>query len=129
MTAILFQLHRLDTGRRTGFGLVCVDARYASVALEGVGHLLRRFATPAIWREVAHEISMGLNPGPLPAEAHLAQLLAGEASRSIVVQWVTATVVDAAPEGVTERLDATLKAADVPIADERRHDEGQVRTP
>lgn len=109
MTAITFRLSRLDTGRHAGWGLVCIEARYASIAIDGVGQLVRRFASPKVWLEIEHEVSMGLNPGPLPAASHLAQLLVADASPSIVVQWVTAVQVDAAPAEMTGALDAMLK--------------------
>jgi hypothetical protein len=67
--AWVFILGSLYTGQRLAFGLICPDARYIARVLcndanaKAVRH---RQVSAALWRELLHEFSMGLNPGPLP---------------------------------------------------------------
>jgi hypothetical protein len=109
MTATLFRLHRLDSGRHLGWALLCPEARYCSLAVAGVTELARRFGAGRVWPEIEHELSLGLNPGPLPAAGPIAQLLAGEAARSVVVQYVTAQPIAVEGVGAAVALDRLLR--------------------
>ena len=71
MTAWLFRLHRLDTGQHAAWAVLCVEARYCSLAVPGASALIRRMLTQADWKAIQDEIALGLNPGPLSAEGAL----------------------------------------------------------
>ena len=68
----------------------------------------------ADWKAIEAEIALGLNPGPLPADAALARALAGEVSRSLIAQYVTAAPVSAASLDVTAALDKYLRSSPPP---------------
>lgn len=104
----LFRLHRLDSGRHAGWAIVCPEARYASLALVGVAALVRRHVSLSQWRQIEHEAHMGFNSGPLPAGSVHATVLAGEFSRSVVIQYVTVRTLTCEPMAVTSELDAAL---------------------
>ena len=110
MTAWLLRLHRLDTGRHAAWPVLCVEARYCSLAVPGVSAPVRRLLTARDWKAVGVELSSGLNPGPLPASGPIAKALAAEAGTSLISQWVTAFEVDAVPLAVTRALDARLSS-------------------
>ncbi|MBK9240789.1 MAG: hypothetical protein IPL75_11115 [Acidobacteria bacterium] len=108
MTAWLFRLHRLETGRHMAWAVVCVEARYCSLALPGVPSLVRRLLTARDWKAVVAELGMGLNAGPLPASGPIANALAGEGGVSVIVRYAMAVQVDAPPFEVARALDARL---------------------
>lgn len=62
----------------------------------------------ADWKAIQAEIALGLNPGPLPADGALARALAGEASRSLIAQYVTALPIHTRPLDSTAALDNYL---------------------
>ena len=109
MTAWLFRLQRLDTGRHAAWAVVCVEARYFSVAVPGASAFIRRMLKPADWKAIQAEIALGLNPGPLPASAALARTLAGGVSRDLIVQYALSVPLDAAPLDVAVVLDTLLR--------------------
>ena len=109
MTAWLFRLHRLDTGQHAAWAVLCVEARYCSLAVPGASTLMRRMLAAADWTAIQAEIMLGLNPGPLPADGALGRALAGDASRTLIAQYVTALPVNARPVDVTSELDAFLR--------------------
>ena len=88
MTAWLFRLHRLDTGQHAAWAVLCVEARYCSLAVPGASALIRRMLAAADWKAIQTEVSLGMNPGPLPANGAIGRALAGEASRSLIAQSV-----------------------------------------
>jgi hypothetical protein len=108
VTATLFVLTTLDTGRSPGAGLICLDARYASVAWRGVDRVDRRFASPAVWRSVEAELTPGFDAGPLEKTSGIWRLLTGGRS-DVVVQYLCAEPFDATPT-VSAQLDARLRA-------------------
>ena len=114
MTAWLLRLHRLDTRRHVAWAVLCVEARYCAVAVPGVSTLVRRLLTASDWKAVSVELSLGLNPGPLPAAGPIAKALAQEAGANVVAQYVTAFEVQAAPFDVTRVLDARLSSEPQP---------------
>jgi hypothetical protein len=109
VTATIFRLHRLDSGRQLGWALLCPEARYGSLALDEVAELVRRFGVARTWLEVEHELSLGLNPGPLPADGPIAQLLVGDAARAVVVQYVTVQMIAVDGAGAAIALDRVLR--------------------
>jgi hypothetical protein len=115
-TAIAFQLSDLWTGQRLGVGLVCLQARYVCVLRTGGDRIERHFSSPPQWREIQHEIAMGLSTDALPAASALVQVLA-EGQRGIAVRWMSAQpVAFAEPAGAVAVLDAHLKAVAASLA-------------
>jgi hypothetical protein len=110
VTAWLLGLHRLDTGRHVAWAILCVEARYCSLSLPGVSTLVRRFLTVSDWKAIAEELSLGLNPGPLPVSGPIVKALAQDAASSVVVQYVTAFETHAMPLDLEEALDARLSS-------------------
>jgi hypothetical protein len=108
MTAWLLRLHRLDTGRHAAWAVLCVDARYCALALPGVTTLMRRMLTATEWKAVIHELSLGLNPGPLPSSGPIAKALTQDAGSNLVVQYVTAFESHAEPSDLARALDTRL---------------------
>ena len=108
MTAWLLHLHRLDTGRDAAWAILCVGARYCSLAVRNVSTPVRRMLSAADWKAVGIELSLGLNSGPLPASGPIAKALAQEAGASVITQYVMGFEVDAAPLDVTRALDTRL---------------------
>jgi len=116
MTAWLFRLHRLDTGRHVAWAILCVEGRYCTLALPGVTPLVRRMLAASDWKAIIQELSLGLNPGPLPAAGPIAKAVAHEARASVVVQWVTSFEIQAAPLHVALTLDTRLRSEPHPRA-------------
>jgi len=108
MIAWLLRLHRLDTGRHAAWAVLCVEARYCSLAVPGVSTLVRRLLTAGDWKAVAVELSPGLNSGPLLPSGPIAKAFAQDAGASVIAQYVMGFEVDAAPLEVTHALDARL---------------------
>ena len=77
--------HRAATSL-VALGLVCLEARYASVYEIWIERLGRRFATPAAWRAVQAELEPP-PPGPLESAIALRRLLVGSEARSLVVTF------------------------------------------
>lgn len=69
---------------------------------------MRRFTSTQGWKEVEAEISVGLNPGPLPADGPIARLFGDGTAKSLVVQYVTVAEIEASPLDVMASLDAML---------------------
>ncbi len=49
MTAWLLRLHRLDTGRHAAWAILCVGARYCSLAVPNVSTPVRRLLAASDW--------------------------------------------------------------------------------
>ena len=64
----------------------------------------------ADWKAIEAEVALGLNPGPLPADGPIGRALAGDASRSLIAQYVTAAPIHAAPFEATSALDRFLRS-------------------
>jgi hypothetical protein len=75
MTAHVFLIRSLETGRTLGAAAICVHARYASIAACGSARLERRFVPPAGWRAIERELGDQLEPGPLPTTSAVVQAL------------------------------------------------------
>lgn len=110
MTAWLFRLHRLETGQHAAWAVLCVEARYCSLAVPGASALIRRMLAAADWKAVQAEIALGLNPGPLPADGAIGRALSGDASRGVIAQYVTTVEIDATPSVVVSALDGLLRS-------------------
>lgn len=120
MTAVTYVITALETGRRLGHALVCVEARYASVRWSGDTRLDRRFGAPATWRSVAAEQAPGFDAGPLSADSGVVQLLIDDGRRrSVAVQYVSAVPITAAPEDVVGQLDRQLRQLPAALTQEQ----------
>lgn len=109
MIAWTFAIKSLDTGALKAHALVAADARYISLQWVHDARLDRRFATAEQWREILHELSVGLAAGPLPDASVLRRVLSGSAGWS--VQYVTRNDVDVPTHaGGAPQLDAALRA-------------------
>jgi hypothetical protein len=107
--AAVFILISLETGSLAGFAVVCVEARYASVAWHGADRLEQRHATVEMWKELAQEFGLGLPSGPIEKGTVLARLITGGRS-GIAVQYLSVDPVEvASPGGVADALDAFLR--------------------
>jgi hypothetical protein len=106
LNAWAFSLMNRDNALR-GFGLVAPETRYASVIWLGYTGIERRHATPAQWKEIEHEFSVGLPPRPLDPSTALAGLLCADSG--LRVEWLHATPVNVErPEDVAKALDLRL---------------------
>jgi hypothetical protein len=104
-----FAANRLETGAVAGLAAVCAEARYISVAIRGADRLQRRFAQPAEWIEIEHQLKMGISPGPLPRDSYLGRQLLGAFDVAVGVRYVHARELDArSPELVVPTLDGYL---------------------
>ena len=95
----------MDTGQHAAWAVLCVEARYCSLAVPGASALIRRMLAAADWKAIQAEVALGLNPGPLPADGAIGRALAGEGSRSLIAQYVTALPVSGSPSKVTGFLE------------------------
>jgi hypothetical protein len=91
--------------------MVCEEARYASVWSMNAPRPDRRHVSPADWRHIEADISIGLSPGPLESGSVLFHtLVPTERRRCVTLQYVASVLVDAEPvAGLAERLDRLLK--------------------
>jgi hypothetical protein len=110
MNAITFVLSDLDTGRTLGRALVCVNARYASIAWRGAERLDRVFVRPHEWKGIEMAIAEKLPAGALPAASPIVVALLPEDRRhSIVIQYYTQQPIQAdAFDVVAAQLDGLL---------------------
>lgn len=92
MTAVLFTLLRPGDAAVVGLALVAPEARYCSLRARGAERLDRRFATPADWKEIEHDVA-SLPSGPLPAVSAIARVVASDCG--LAVQYVTVQAIAA----------------------------------
>ena len=122
MTATLFTL--TEAGRVAGLGLVCPEARYASIRWAHADRLDRCPVTADQWREIMQAIRAGLSPEPLA----LAAVLTG-GRLGLTVQWIHAQPVGAGhgPGAVANLLDRLLKSQALagPVTPLREDDGGE----
>ena len=107
MTATLFTL--TEACRVAGLGLVCPEARYASVRWAHADRLDRCHVSADQWREILQAIRAGLSPQPLAPSSALAAALTG-GRLGLTVQWIHAQPVGAGhgPGAVANLLDRLL---------------------
>ena len=67
MTAVIFSITDLETGRWLGRAVICVKARYASIQWRGANRIERRFGSPKQWRSVDADLAPGFEVGLLRA--------------------------------------------------------------
>jgi hypothetical protein len=117
LQALIFNITSAEDGRFVGAGLVCMDARYASVRWAEADDLDRLHVTPADWVAIGEELGAGVNPGPVTTDGRLYMLVAGEFAGYAIVQSVSdrPVAVDR-PEEATPALDALLREVSRPQA-------------
>jgi hypothetical protein len=107
--AITFTLADLAPGRLLGLGLVCPEARYASVLPVGADRLDRRHALPSQWKELEVDLAR-LPASPLDRSSRVVQLLLDVDRRSsVIVQPLTGLPTDGEPQHSAQLLDTLLK--------------------
>lgn len=106
VTAVRLVLRESETGAEVGTALVCVEARYLSVAWRGESRLSRVHVSPAGWRAVAAEVAP-LSPGdaiqPTSTVYHLIR-----AERAARVTCATVETVTAKPSDLVHALDVLI---------------------
>ena len=112
MTAYLFTITSLETGRQLGAALIAPQARYASIAWRGASRLARPFVTPENWREIEREVTDTITAGPLPMTSPFVRALGLEHDQ--VLQYLTIEAIGMDGEFVhADELDRRLKQAAV----------------
>jgi hypothetical protein len=89
--------------------VICVEARYASVIWRDQTRIDRKFASPMMWQQVARELREGWPNGLVDHHSVTAQVLTDILGSLVVVQFITATPIEAAPHEVVRALDARLE--------------------
>ena len=109
-------------GETVALAVVATQARYASTLSVRGGRIDRRFATPAMWREIEAEIAVGLPKSALPPSSVLTRLLADVNERQ-TVQWLHAAPVEVErPEMAAEALDGHLRRQAVELRLRLKHE-------
>jgi hypothetical protein len=106
--------------RLLALAAICPDARYVgrlglpaphtprAAPMPGVDH---RHASPEQWKEVLHQLKVGLNPGPLPRASAAYQMLTGDLNATIVCQYMShAPIAFEHPHQAVDALDRSLKS-------------------
>jgi len=110
MTAYVFTISSLETGRTLGAAVVAPQARYASIAWRGAARIERWFLPPASWLAVERAGAEQLEAGPLPHDSPFVQAL--RLPNDQVLQYLSVEPVGAAGGLIhVEVLDARLRAA------------------
>lgn len=105
MTATLFTL--TEAGRVAGLGLVCPEARYASVRWAHADRLDRCHVSAAQWQEIVRMLG-DTTPGRIEPSSALGTVLAC-GRLGLTAQWLTVLpVADVAPQAVAGELDGLL---------------------
>ena len=108
--AFTFTLTDSATGQLLGLGLVCPEARYASVLAVWADRFDRRHGFPSHWKELEADLARGLPPAPLDRTSSVVRLLIDADRRSqVVVRPLTGMPADGEPERSAQLLDAMLK--------------------
>jgi hypothetical protein len=88
----------------------CPRPRYAGVLFTGADRIVRCHLSPALWKEVPHEVSVGMAPRGLPSGSTLQPALAGERWRDLTVRWMHVMPVEIdQPEATAATLDRYLR--------------------
>jgi hypothetical protein len=107
--AFSFTLTDFESGELLGLGLVCPEARYASVLPIGADRFDRRHALPSHWKELEMDLAR-LQASALDRSSTIVRLLLDVDRRgNVVVQPVTGMPADGEPERSAQLLDALLK--------------------
>ena len=103
-----FSLVDRRNGQLVAMAVLCVTARYVSVAIPSVERIERRYPMPAQWAAIEAELAVGLAPAPLPKASVIRSLLAAETL--LDVQYVHVLPVEVeGPEATAPVLDGLLR--------------------
>ena len=95
-----FVVTSLDTGRSLALGLICPDAEFvglSSCASETKAPVPEhRQLTPDAWRDLRHELSLGLSSTPVARASAIHQALAGDAN-ALTIQYLSNQLIALAP--------------------------------
>jgi len=110
MTALTFGIASLSTGAGLGYGMICFEARYASVAWFGADRLDRRVVMRSEWRMLELALQVGIPDTPLQS-THVVPwiLVAADRRASVLVQRVADLRVAVEHARVAETLDGWLR--------------------
>ena len=111
MTAHVFTLRLLETGRLAGQAVICARAQYASVWWAGAALPDRRLAGIQQWLAVDRQLAEQLPPGPLDRLSLIGLLLAGDRTTDITIQYLYQDPLgDVGPTAIAAVLDQRLRA-------------------
>jgi hypothetical protein len=114
LTAVTFAVTN-PNAETIGLAVLCVEARYASMRWRGVDRVDRRFASPAEWKDMEHQLKMGLSTKPLPPAGVFARVLTGGGPDRIV-RWLNVTTITVDdPAMAVQAFDAHLKRQPVEL--------------
>jgi hypothetical protein len=110
-----FVVSDLATGQLAAMAIVCPRAQFVGRLLRSVeskpANVEHRSVRLSDWREIRHELSVGLNPGPLPRASAVHQAIAGDWSASLVTQYLYRQPIDVEhAHKVVEALHRLLKS-------------------
>lgn len=111
MTAFTFTIRTLETGQLVAHGVICPQARYASVLWRGAARPDRRLAQLERWLAIDRQVADKLEAGPLAHASAIAQLLLGDRGPGYVVQYLVQEPLpetDPASAELLRLLDARL---------------------
>ena len=109
MQARIFVITHRDSRKVAGGALVALEARYTTVCYFDAPRLDRRFANSEHWKEMRHAFSVGLPTTPLPPQESLSQVLLGDRSPDMQLQWLMLKDLEIdAPEHAVSLLDDVL---------------------
>ena len=110
MTAHTFLIVDLVTGRRLGGGVVCPEARYASLLRTSADRPDRRFVPVTAWLTIEKELQW-LDNGPVDADSALSRALLGERrTHSLALQRLSQMPIEGEPAETGRKLDALLRS-------------------
>jgi hypothetical protein len=72
-----------------------------SLSVGGDGGVQRRHVSPEAWREIAHELSVGLHPGPIRRDAALWRSVAGGVHVPVALRYLHRRDFDIAQPDLT----------------------------
>jgi hypothetical protein len=106
-SAIVFII-KDQTDSHVGSALIVLEVRYASVVWAGSDRIDRAFMSPALWKDLSHQVSAGLLPQVLDSKSPIAALLVGR--RDLTMQYLHALPVTIArPTDAATVLDQQLR--------------------
>jgi len=97
-----------QTDSHVGSALIVLEARYAAVLWAGSDRIDRAHISPALWKNLSHQLSAGLSPEALDSKSPIAALLTGR--RDFRMQYLYALPVTIArPTDAATVLDQQLR--------------------
>ena len=110
LNAIAFVITSRDRDL-VALAVLCVDARYFSTITKRLNRPTRHFVTPAQWKELQHQIAMGLPAQVFPSDNPIAVLLADRVEPQTVSWLGTTPIAVERPEDAARALDRHLRVS------------------